>query len=293
MSGIMAARSQIETKESHFCRERLAQVRSSVLADVARERKSYVRSRGASFVRGYYGVGEEPVQVDQTWTKGWSRNCDGKIEGAVDDNCCNVEFQEELESNLTTTLYLLTILTKLVKDCTDEERFNVNRMVFTLNQMQVTLRDGQTLLHLACNSETPVDDFHTNDICKFPCAETTRLLINCGADVNAMDYERNTPLHVIVNYHKPISDFLTLHSIITDLTEAGAHLDCVNKRGETPLDSSATGVAEIILKTQMKLSLKCMAANAVKHHKLTYQGQVPQALESFIELHGPGIVKKA
>jgi Fem-1 family protein b len=167
-------------------------------------------------------------------------------------------------------------------------------MVFTLNQMQVTLRDGQTLLHLACNSETPVDDFHTNDICKFPCAETTRLLINCGADVNAMDYERNTPLHVIVNYHKPISDFLTLHSIITDLTEAGAHLDCVNKRGETPLDSSATGsVAEIILKTQMKLSLKCMAANAVKHHKLTYQGQVPQALESFIELHGPGIVKKA
>lgn len=54
-----------------------------------------------------------------------------------------------------------------------------------------------------------------------------------------------------------------------------------------------SGVAEIILKTQMKLSLKCMAANAVKHHKLTYQGQVPQALESFIELHGPGIVKKA
>ncbi|XP_063905272.1 protein fem-1 homolog B-like isoform X2 [Zophobas morio] len=200
---------------------------------------------------------------------------------------------EELESNLTTTLYLLTILTKLVKHCSEEEKFNVNRMVFTLNQLQVTLRDGQTLLHLACNAETPVDDFHTNDVCKFPCAETTRLLIKCGADVNAMDYDRNTPLHVIVNYHKPISDFLTLHSIITDLTEAGAHLDCVNKRGETPLESSATGVAEIILKTQMKLSLKCIAANAVKHHRLTYQGQVPEALESFIELHGPGIVKKA
>lgn len=51
------------------------------------------------------------------------------------------------------------------------------------------------------------------------------------------------------------------------------------------------GVAEIILKTQMKLSLKCIAANAIKHHKLTYEGQVPQALESFIELHGPGIKK--
>lgn len=56
-----------------------------------------------------------------------------------------------------------------------------------------------------------------------------------------MDIERNTPLHVIVHYHKPFSDFATLHSIIVDLTEAGAHIDCVNIRGETPLDSSATG----------------------------------------------------
>lgn len=138
-----------------------------------------------------------------------------------------------------------------------------------------------------------------------------------------MDCERNTPLHMIVNYHKPISDFSTLHSIIVDLTEAGAHIDCVNIRGETPLDSSATGsksffivyfgyffnfssflfkfyvkliiclgVAEIILKTQAKLSLKCMAASAVKTHKLLYKGQVPQALESFIELHGSGTTLK-
>lgn len=76
---------------------------------------------------------------------------------------------------------------------------------------------------------------------RFPCAETTRLLIQCGADVNAMDSERNTPLHLIVSYQKPISDFMTLHTIIMDLTEAGAHMDVVNSRGETPYDSSATG----------------------------------------------------
>lgn len=52
------------------------------------------------------------------------------------------------------------------------------------------------------------------------------------------------------------------------------------------------GVAEIILKTQAKLSLKCMAATAVKTHRLTYQGQVPYALESFIELHGSGRQKR-
>lgn len=71
-----------------------------------------------------------------------------------------------MESNITTTLYLLTILTKLYSKCNEEEKFNINRMVFTLNQLNLTLRDGQTLLHLSCNSETPVDDFHTNDICK-------------------------------------------------------------------------------------------------------------------------------
>lgn len=37
---------------------------------------------------------------------------------------------------------------------------------------------------------------------RFPCAATAKLLVRCGADVNAMDDERNTPLHVIVCYKK-------------------------------------------------------------------------------------------
>jgi len=41
-------------------------------------------------------------------------------------------------------------------------------------------------------------------VSRFPCAATAQLLIHCGADVNAMDNERNTPLHVIVGYSKAI-----------------------------------------------------------------------------------------
>ncbi|XP_021919435.1 protein fem-1 homolog B isoform X2 [Zootermopsis nevadensis] len=199
------------------------------------------------------------------------------------------QVMEELESNVTTVLYILVIITKLMKFCTKKEEFHVNCLVFRLNQLQVAMRDGQTLLHLCVNADTPVDDFHTNDVCKFPCASTAKLLIQCGANVNAMDQNRNTPLHIIVSYQKPISDFLTLHSIIMELTEAGAHMDTVNAHGETPFEAATTGVAEIILRTQTKLSLKCMAAKAVKTYNLTYQGQVPQSLESFIELHGPGV----
>jgi len=38
------------------------------------------------------------------------------------------------------------------------------------------------------------------------------------------------------------SDFLTLHSIIMELTEAGAHMDTVNVHGETPFEAATTGM---------------------------------------------------
>lgn len=110
---------------------------------------------------------------------------------------------------------------------------------------------------------------------------------------------------------------MTLHSIIIDLIEAGAHMDTVNNKGYTPYDAvttgkftnftinlyissfscellgrhsiSISGVAKIILRTQTKLSLTCMAAKAIKTYNLSYRGNVPRSLESFIELHGPGL----
>ncbi|XP_043674739.1 protein fem-1 homolog B-like isoform X1 [Vespula pensylvanica] len=203
------------------------------------------------------------------------------------------QYIEEIESNITTTLYILTILTKLMtlneKNYNEADVSKAHYLVHKLCALQVKMRDGQTLLHLAVNSETPVDDFHTNDVCKFPCAATAKLLVRCGADVNAMDDERNTPLHVIVCYKKATSDFMTLYSIIMELIEAGAHIDTVNSNGKTPYESVATGVAEIVLRTHTKLSLKCMAAKAVKTYNLSYCGNVPRSLESFIELHGPGL----
>ena len=147
-------------------------------------------------------------------------------------------------------------------------------------------RNGSTLLHLSVNSSTPVDTFHTSDIVRFPCALAAKLLVEARADVEAMNNERNTPLHVIVAYKRVVHDFAGLHAIVSLLIESGAHVDVVNVDGNTPFECAATTVAQIILKTQQKMSLKCLAAQSVKRHKLTYQGHVPVQLEKFIELHG-------
>lgn len=48
--------------------------------------------------------------------------------------------------------------------------------------------------------------------------------------------------NVFIIYLKPCSDFMTLHSIIMDLIEAGAHMDTVNSNGKTPYDAVATGL---------------------------------------------------
>ncbi|XP_072291040.1 protein fem-1 homolog B [Eucyclogobius newberryi] len=191
--------------------------------------------------------------------------------------------QDNFESNIFTFLYLACISTKTV--CSEEHRARMNKHIYDLIRLDPRSRDGSTLLHLAISSSTPVDDFHTNDVCSFPNAQVTKLLLDCGAAVNAVDHEGNTPLHVIVQYNRPISDFLTLHAIIINLVEAGAHTDMANKQKKTPLDKSTTGVSEILLKTQMKMSLKCLAARAVRQHHITYRNQIPKTLEEFVEFH--------
>ncbi|XP_032477063.1 protein fem-1 homolog B isoform X2 [Phocoena sinus] len=169
--------------------------------------------------------------------------------------------------------------------CSEEDQCKINKQIYNLIHLDPRTREGFTLLHLAVNSNTPVDDFHTNDVCSFPNALVTKLLLDCGAEVNAVDNEGNSALHIIVQYNRPISDFLTLHSIIISLVEAGAHTDMTNKQNKTPLDKSTTGVSEILLKTQMKMSLKCLAARAVRANDINYQDQIPRTLEEFVGFH--------
>lgn len=157
---------------------------------------------------------------------------------------------EEYETNILTSLYLLTIMTKLMKnhriEFTSENLVKLYKLVFHLNQLDVKLRDGQRLIHLAVNGVSPVDDFHTSDVCKFPCPDTVKLLLHCGASVDSVDCEKNTPLHTLVAtfqvYRATTADAIgRVVDIIKLLIGAGVHLDCVNIEGLTASDKCSMG----------------------------------------------------
>ena len=200
--------------------------------------------------------------------------------------------KEELESqadiielNIHTALYLIVILTKI--RCSKEEEFRLCKQVYRFNRLNLRLRSKKdfTPLHMACDETTIVDDFHVSDIVLFPSDVLAGLLLKCGANPNITDAEGNTPLHLIVRYNKPISDFMTLHNIIMLLTDAGVHVDRANRKGQTCLSIATTGVAEIILRARRMISLKCIAARAVKEYGIPYKGHIPLTLEEFVEFH--------
>jgi len=196
----------------------------------------------------------------------------------------HVLVEEMFEANIHTALYLLAILLQIKN--TDDEDFRICKLAYALNRKKLLLRTSKrSLLHMVCDETTPVDDFHVNDVVMFPDDNLVRLLLKCGVEVNALDSDGNSALHIIVQFSHPISHFMTLHNIIVSLVDAGIHIDCANKQHQTAQDVSTTGVAEVILRTKFSLSLKCIAARVVRKHNIAFRSIVPASLEEFIAMH--------
>lgn len=71
-----------------------------------------------------------------------------------------------MDHNVNTALYLVTITTKLLAKATEQQEQKVYRHIFKLNRLNARNKEGSTLLHLAASVDTPVDEFHTIDICR-------------------------------------------------------------------------------------------------------------------------------
>ena len=77
--------------------------------------------------------------------------------------------------------------------------------------------DGNSLLHLSTmknnilNAKWTQNMFEDRRLAFFPSAEVTKLLVKCGAKINALNTNANTPLHtasIEMNYRQEVSDII-------------------------------------------------------------------------------------
>ena len=164
--------------------------------------------------------------------------------------------QEEQEKTLYCALCLLMIHTKV-----KGQNANMTDFLQRFLRLNPRTNDGNTLLHLATWHETPIllnADQEVEDImqsvCKLPCVETMKLILHAGCDVNAVNTEGNTPLHLAVKFKPEPEEVEILREMLLLLLDIGADPKLANKNGQTPLDSCESDEARKILSEKRGLS---------------------------------------
>ena len=160
---------------------------------------------------------------------------------------------EEQENLLYCALYLLVVYMKV-----KGQNANMIEFVQRFLRLRPRTNDGNTLLHLAAWHETPFFSYKEDilrSVCKLPCVETMKLILHAGCDVNAVNTEGNTPLHLAVKY-KPAEpeEVEILREMLLLLLDIGADPKLENKNGQTPMDSCETDEARMILSEKRGLS---------------------------------------
>ena len=160
---------------------------------------------------------------------------------------------DEHEKMAYYALYLLMISTKVKVQ--NDDMIDFLQRFLTFNPRT---NDENTLLHLAAWHETPFYSYAEHilrSVCTFPCVETMKLILHAGSDVNAVNTEGNTPLHLAVTF-KPADpeEVVILSEMLLLLLDIGADPKLANKNGQTPLHICETDEARRILSEKGRLS---------------------------------------
>ena len=178
---------------------------------------------------------------------------------------------------LVIILHLVCLLTKLIPHLSEQQIHTVKRAVFHFLRLDPRGRGGVSPLHLACSRDS--SSVGRYPICQFPSQEAIQLLVECGADPEAVDESNNTPLHVAAANRpaKPV--------MVETLLRAGVHLDAVNREGKAFGDLLKGQNLHEVVNPLRFTSLQCLAARAVRRSGLPYKGALYPALEAFVDQH--------
>lgn len=110
------------------------------------------------------------------------------------------------------------------------------------------------------------------------------LLVRCGANVNRLNRQKNSPLHVLLE--NPIEP--DVFPILDLFSSQNVDSDLINSHGKTPQQFIPTDRPNLFRHFQEKLGirrLKCLCAHVILHEKLSYQSSVPETLVRFLQNH--------
>ena len=154
---------------------------------------------------------------------------------------------EAQETLLFNALYLLVMYTK-VRVSLEMKSGNMIDLLQRFLPLEPRTRDGNTPLHSTVWYKTLVrKDAFLPRVCKLPCVETMKLLLHAGCDVNSLNTQGNTPLHLAVTFVPGPEQEEILKEMLELLLDLGADTKLVNKNGQTVMDCCETDEARGIL----------------------------------------------
>lgn len=178
---------------------------------------------------------------------------------------------------LVIIMHIMCLMCRLKRnlDGKEEEIFKMN--IYSLIKMKPTSIKGQSPLHLACSKDTT--NVGRYPVCSFPSLPVIALLLEVGCDVNAVDAEKNMPLHIAAS-NKPCRA-----EVFSLLLQHGAHIDACNMDRKTPMQLiRGTTIYDIASPLQFT-TLQCLAARKIVKCTIPYKGFIPKRLEQFVEMH--------
>ena len=152
----------------------------------------------------------------------------------------------------------------------EANRPQVKQQLFQYNRFIKENPGVVSLLHLAVRgNSSPIDKI--------------QLLLETGADPNAVDIYGNTPLHLLA-LNCELEDRTAVAQLLLD---AGCHFDQVNANGETALSfSKKPQGAQAHPFVEIVPSLFCCCAQVIAKHKIPFNHeQILTSVKSDVELH--------
>ena len=133
--------------------------------------------------------------------------------------CLPFIFQKAYDQVLQIITHLLHLVTCLHSKEDEEHHFmEIRRRIHTVvHLVDPRTTAGDSLLHLSVMKNNTLKAQHTQNMFEegkfafFPSVEVTKLLVECGAKINALNTNANTPLHtasITMNYRQQVGDTL-------------------------------------------------------------------------------------